>query len=216
MTNPYTQYPQMRPGDTFRFKCQNCGKCCKRVANSVMVESLDLYRLAEFFKVEMSEAAEHYTKPVPIGWGAPVLMLKTTPPEDTCIFLKDGKCSVYPKRPRACRLYPLSVGPDENLKDFLIFNVSGEQQHFQGRWYRAQAWVDDNFQAVDRFFIQTEYRAMRECGQIMRRIPRNHEDDVLFQMLRWRYIQYEMDQSFLTQYIHNMQMLKNELEKLTK
>jgi hypothetical protein len=98
----------------------------------------------------------------------------------------------------------------------LIFNVSGEQQHFQGRWYRAQAWVDNNFQAVDQAYIRMEYRAIMECGHIMRRIPRNREDDVLFQMLRWRYVQYEMNQGFLTQYVRNMELLKRELEKLTK
>jgi len=216
MSVPYNDYPELQPRDTFRFKCQNCGSCCRHVAKSVMVESLDLYRLAEFFNMDMAEVAERYTEAVTVAWGAPVLMLKTVQPEDACIFLKDGKCGVYSKRPRACRLYPLSIGPNDTLKEFLIFNVSGEQHHFQGRWYRAQDWVNDNFQAVDQAYVRMEYRAMRECGHIIRRIPQNREGDVLFQMLRWRYVQYEMDQSFLTQYVHNMQMLKQELERLAK
>jgi len=119
------------------------------------------------------------------------------------------------KRPRACKLYPLSVGPDDKLKDFLIFNVSGEQHHFVGRWYRAEEWLNANFGTVDRAFIRMEYRFLLECGHIMRRIPRDREEDVVFQMLRWRFFQYDKDQSFLTQYVDNMQMLKIELEKLT-
>jgi Fe-S-cluster containining protein len=180
-----------------------------------MVESLDLFRLAEHFDADTAEAAERYTETVTIAWGAPVLMLKTTEPDDACVFLKDNLCGIRLARPRACRLYPLSVGPDESLKTFLIFNVSGEQHHFtKGRWRRAQEWVDDNFRAVDRAYIKMEYRAIKECGKIMNRIPRGREDAVLFQMLHWRYFNFDTSQGFLTQYVHNMERLKQELEKL--
>jgi len=212
---PYNDYPQMQPNSSFRFACQQCGKCCRNVEKSVMVESLDLLRLAEHFRMSPAEVAERYTEVSSVGWGAPILLLKTTEPDNACVFLKDNLCSVRLRRPRACRLYPLSVGPDDSLKKFLIFNVSGEQHHFaKGRWHRAQEWVDDNFRAVDRAYIRMEYRAIKECGKIMNRIPRDREDDVMLLMLRWRYFNFDMSQAFLTQYLHNMEMLKQELAQL--
>jgi len=212
---PYNNYPQMQPKESFHFACQRCGKCCRNVAKSVFVESLDLFRLAEHFQMDTTEAAKCYTELATIAWGAPILFLKTVTPDNACIFLEEGRCSIHSRKPRACRLYPLSVGPDDSLNKFLIFNVSGEQHHFSGRQYRAQEWVDAHFRAVDRAYIIMEYRAMHECGQIMKRIPRDRENAVLFQMLRWRYFEYEIGQPFLAQYTRNMKMLKRELEKLT-
>ena len=212
---PYNDYPQMQPKDSFQFACQRCGRCCRNVEKSVMVESLDMYRLAEHFLMETPEVAEHYMEVATVAWGVPILLLKTVTPDNTCIFLEEGCCSIHNRKPRACRLYPLSVGPDDSLKKFLIFDVSGEQHHFSGRQYRAQEWVDARFRAMDRAYIKTEYRAMHECGQIMKRISRDREDAVLFQMLRWRYFEYETDQPFLAQFTRNMTMLKREMERLT-
>jgi len=181
-----------------------------------MVESLDLFRMAKFFHTDMATVAERYTEAVLLDWGVPVLMLKTVSPDDACIFLRDNLCSIQSgAKPRACRLYPLSVGPDEKLKDFLIFNVSGKHQHhFTGRQYRAQDWVDAHFGSVDQAYIRTEYKAMRECGFILRQIPRERENDVMFQMLRWRYIEYDKNRTFMTQFKRNMEILKQELKRI--
>jgi len=215
MTNPYTQYPLMKPGETFQFTCQKCAKCCTNVLCSVMIESLDLFRLAQHFQMDVADVANHYLEAVTIEGGAPVLILRTQGPDHACIFLKDNKCSIQNSgaKPRACRLYPLSVGPDGDLKKFLIFNVSGEKHHFKGRRFRAQEWVAANFSEEDRAYISTEYRAMREFGRIFRRIPKHREDDVVFQMLKWRYFMFETDQPFIRQFVRNMALLKRELEK---
>jgi len=82
--------------------------------------------------------------------------------------------------------------------------------------YRAYQWIHTHFNSEDQDYISMEYRAMRECGKIMRRIPRGRENDVQFLMLRWRYFQFETDQSFRVQYARNMAILKKELEKLAK
>jgi len=216
MENPCNLYPQMRPEESFQFACQKCGKCCTNVLCSVMIESLDLFRLAQYFHMDVAEVANHYLEAVTIEGGAPVLLLKTQGPDNACIFLKDNKCSIHTSgaKPRACRLYPLSVGPDDDLKKFLILNVSGEQHHFQGRSYRVQEWVAVNFRKEDRDYIIMEYRAIHECGKIMRRIPPERENDVIFQMLRWRYFMFDTDQDFMRQYARNMALLKRELEKL--
>jgi len=181
-----------------------------------MVEGLDLYRLAELLHMDMAEVSRRYTDTVMLAWGTPALVLKVVKPDDACVFLKDNNCSVHPARTRACRMYPMSAVPDETLKDTLIFNVSGEQQHhFNGRWYRARKWIDDNVHTVDQTYVKMECRALLECVPIMNRIPHDREDDVRSQMLRWRFFEFDMDQSFLLQFIDNMEKLKQALEQLT-
>ena len=216
MSVPWNDYPPMQPNDTFRFKCQCCGNCCRHVAKSVMVESLDLARIAEHLRLEHGEIVSRYMEVATVAWGTPILLMKTTGPDDACVFLQDNKCGIHAFKPRACRTFPLCVGPDDALSDFLIHKVSNEEQCSHGRWYRAQEWLNATFGTVDRLFIKMDYRFLREYGQIMRRLPRDRENDVLLQMLHWRFLQYDMSQSFITQYVDNMRMLKTELEKLVK
>ncbi|MCL2106437.1 MAG: YkgJ family cysteine cluster protein [Oscillospiraceae bacterium] len=218
MSVPYNDYPLMKPSEIFQFSCQNCGSCCKKVRQAVMVESLDLFRLARHLQMDIADVAERYTEVGVIAWGAPVLLMKTTEPDDACVFLKDNRCRLHgsDSKPRACRLYPLSVGPDDDLKKFLIFKVSAKKHHYKGRRYRAQEWVAANFRKEDREYVSTEYLAMLDCGKIMRRIPRSREKEVQFLMLRWRYFQFETGQDFMRQFVRNMAALKRELEKLAK
>jgi len=95
MSVPYNEYPQMKPRDTFRFKCQGCGNCCRHVANSVMVESLDLHRIAEHLQMDHVEVVDRYMEVSAVAWGVPILLTKTVGPDDACIFLKDDRCSIY-------------------------------------------------------------------------------------------------------------------------
>jgi len=216
MSVPYNDYPLMKPSEIFQFSCQNCGSCCKNVRQAVMVESLDLFRLARHLQMDIADVAERYTEVGIIAWGAPILLMKTTEPDGACVFLKDNRCSIQPVKTRACRLYPLSVGPDDDLKKFLIFKVSAKQHHYKGRRYRAQEWVAANFRKEDREYVSTEYLAMHDCGKILHRIPRSREKDVQFLMLRWRYFQFETGQDFIRQFVRNMAALKRELEKLAE
>ena len=69
-------YQQSSPDDYIRFDCSACGDCCRNVKDSIMVESLDLYRLAKFLNMEMSEVILQYTDTALLAWGFPVFMLK--------------------------------------------------------------------------------------------------------------------------------------------
>ena len=121
----------VRPKDQFTFSCHQCGECCRNIEGCVMVESLDAYRLARYLRAkgEPIEGIEdflfRYCDPEPLTEeGFPIYMLKTNIPNGSCIFLTDGRCSVYPARTRTCRIYPLTVGPGERGRDFEL-PVSG-------------------------------------------------------------------------------------------
>ena len=93
----------VRPKDQFTFSCRQCGACCRNIEGCVMVESLDAYRLARYLRTkgEPIEGIEdflfRYCEPEPLTEeGFPIYMLKTKAPNGPCIFLMDGRCSVYP------------------------------------------------------------------------------------------------------------------------
>ena len=107
MINPYTEYPLMKPDETFQFTCRKCGDCCRNVRQAVMAESLDLFRIARHMNMAIAEVAERYLEVGIVAWGAPILLIKTTEPDAACVFLKDNRCSLHGSgtKPRACRLY---------------------------------------------------------------------------------------------------------------
>jgi Fe-S-cluster containining protein len=203
------------PDDTFKFHCTRCGDCCRNVKESVCVESLDLFRLARHLGITTDEAMERYTDPVLITWGFPMLMLKTKPAMDSCIFLKAGKCSVYEARTRACRTYPLGTGPDDDRPGaFLDLIVSRRQHHFTGESVRVRDWIGANINDEDRAFILANYRFTGELGKILHRIDSRHEQSVLIQTLLYLYSEYDTDGDFMTQYLRNMACLKSGLLRL--
>ena len=111
--------------DCVDYQCRRCGQCCRHIRDAVMVESLDAYRLAKYLRSRepniytIDEVLSQYCEPTPLTNDCfPIFVLKTTGPDDSCIFLKDGLCSIYEVRPRTCRLYPFSVGPGERGRDF--------------------------------------------------------------------------------------------------
>ena len=111
--------------DCVDYQCRRCGQCCRHIRDAVMVESLDAYRLAKYLRSRepniytIDEVLSQYCEPTPLTNDCfPIFVLKTTGPDDSCIFLKDGLCSIYEARPRTCRLYPFSVGPGERGRDF--------------------------------------------------------------------------------------------------
>ena len=214
---PYTYSVEIMPEETFRFECRNCGDCCRNVRGAVMIESLDLFRLARHLKKDLAEVAEQCAEAVSLSWGAPILVMKTKPVGDVCVYLKSGRCGIQPAKPRTCRLYPMSMGPDDkDLKEVRVFKSSERAFHYTGPEHQTGEWVAANMDDESYNYIITEYRLLRELGKIMRRIPRDREDAVNWQMLRYRYFLFETDQDFMPQYVRNMARLKLELEQLTK
>jgi Fe-S-cluster containining protein len=165
---PFPQFEQLKEGDIFNFECRKCSDCCRNVADSIMIESLDLFRLAQCFGIETTEATEKFTQAQKVAWGVPILLMKTNQPNDSCIFLKSGLCSVRTHRPRACRLYPLSMGTDDDLVSRVILKSLDRKFHFTGAKHYAGEWIDENMNAESADYIKTEYAYLHEFGKIMR------------------------------------------------
>ena len=91
-----------------RFGCTACGKCCVNHGEFSYVYSTR----------EEREALARYCEAVTGG-----LSLKSK--DDACVFLKDGKCSVYELRPAQCRTFPfwpeLLVDEDTWQRDVASF-----------------------------------------------------------------------------------------------
>ena len=171
----------VRSKDWVDFRCQRCGACCRHLTDKVMVEGLDGFRL-------MSAG-----------------------PEEACVFLKDGACSVYPARPRTCRLYPFSVGPGQRGQDFVWYQCLDAEHHFCGGRVQMKDWAYQNFNREDREFVKREYDSCTKIGALLAKIDLSTYEQALPMILLLRYSEFDVEQPFLPQYDHNLRLLMDYL-----
>lgn len=173
MDDQKTMVVSVHAKDCVDYQCRRCGQCCRHIKDAVMVESMDAYRLANYLRgcdpniCTIDDVLTRYCEPMPLTQECfPIFMLKTTGPDDSCIFLKDGLCSIYEARPRTCRLYPFSVGPGERGRDFeycLCFDHN-QQYHFNGGKVSVKDWFYRNFPRMEKEYLKQEYAAITEIG----------------------------------------------------
>ncbi|CVK32595.1 YkgJ family cysteine cluster protein [Methanoculleus bourgensis] len=101
------------------FGCRGCGACCRRVAedsNLVIVSPAEVRAIMAATGMAWDEIAEPYPDFIDAGNGGEYTLawcIRRT--ADACIFLRDGRCSIYAHRPWICRTYPFMLVDDDLL-----------------------------------------------------------------------------------------------------
>nr|WP_303715735.1 YkgJ family cysteine cluster protein [Methanoculleus marisnigri] len=104
---------------SFGFHCRECGACCRRVAedsNLVLVSPAEVRAIMAATGMAWDEVAGPYPDFIDAGNGGEYTFawcIRRT--ADACIFLRDGRCSVYAHRPWICRTYPFMLVDDDLL-----------------------------------------------------------------------------------------------------
>ena len=210
----------VRPKDWVPFRCRLCGNCCRNLRGNLMPEQIDAYRLARFLRergeVEyMEDFYTRYTYPDILEGFFPVFLINTVDPDDSCVFLKDGRCSVYEARPRVCRLYPFTAFPGQRGKAFHFFQcMDSNSAHFSDGKILVKDWMYQNFSREDREFLTAESDTLLELGRLLKAMSTDGRKENLFQILYYRYYNYDLDQPFMPQYKENTVELKRILQEL--
>lgn len=212
----------VRPKDWVPFRCRLCGNCCRNLRGNLMPEQIDAYRLARFLRergeVEyMEDFYTRYTYPDMLEGFFPVFLINTVDPDDSCVFLKDGRCSVYEARPRVCRLYPFTAFPGQRGKAFHFFQcMDSNSAHFSDGKILVKDWMYQNFSREDREFLTAESGTLLELGRLLKAMSTDGRKENLFQILYYRYYNYDLDQPFMPQYKENTEELKRILQELLR
>ena len=208
----------VRPKDWVPFRCRLCGNYCRNLRGNLMPEQIDAYRLARFLRKRGEEDFyTRYTYPDMLEGFFPIFLINTVDPDDSCVFLKDGRCSVYEARPRVCRLYPFTAFPGQRGKAFHFFQcMDSNSAHFSDGKILVKDWMYQNFSREDREFLTAESDTLIELGRLLKAMSTDGRKENLFQILYYRYYNYDLDQPFMPQYKENTEELKRILQELLR
>jgi len=138
--------------DEVNFKCQRCGACCHHRRPEGFGDLVAADRLAEFVeksnliyltREEIEKISQRYRLPAEefvdtlhpyngrlvkvedrgrkVILDLPVMKSKE---DSSCVFFREGSgCSIYPLRPRACRLFPFRVEEESTAKGDILLKI---------------------------------------------------------------------------------------------
>lgn len=200
------------------FECSCCSKCCRHVKNSIPLESLDVFRLAQFLTpqrcLSIDEILTRYAEILLIDeCGYFTYCLKTTGSDDSCIFLKENRCSIHTVKPRACRTYPFLAEP--TASGGFNYHLSIEQpHHFHGHSHKVRNWMKQYFTKEDQEFVTLDFQTAPLIADLLRKIPPEKKETALFCFLTYKYLRFRLDQPFLEQFKRNLSYLLVTLRNL--
>jgi uncharacterized protein len=135
----------------FRFQCRAdfpCfNQCCR--TPTIILSPYDLLRLKQALGITSTQLLERYTRQeIEPNANLPLIFVDVgRTPEGGCPFLGPQGCTVYPHRPAACRLFPLTMGsrltPD-GVADFYFCRRLDYCRGFDdGLDWTVAAWMAD-------------------------------------------------------------------------
>ena len=147
--------------------------------------------------------------------GFHVFVLRTVNGSGICGMLRDDRCTIYSVRPHTCRLYPFTAEPCPEEHRIKWYLCTEQSHHFGTGSVTAREWQRKNISPEDEAFWFDECRILPELGKLLRGVPKSNFQRAEQLIVVYRYLAYDFDQPFLSQYRDNMLFLKAMLEKLT-
>lgn len=204
----------VRPKDWVCFHCTRCGNCCRDLEGELMLEPADAYDLARCLRTQgmatsTHDVCERYAHTDLLKGRPPIYLMNTVEDDHACVFLEDGRCSVYEGRPQICRIYPFFACPGERGKALEVFQCMDKHDaHFTGGKVLVKDWLRENFSKERRAIMTAETAVLPKLSCLLRGVNFNEDKAVLFQILHYRYYNYDLDEPFLPQYMSNMAALE--------
>ena len=183
-----------------------------------MLEPADAYDLARILRAQgraesIDDLYERYAHADLLESNLPIYLMNTAGYDHACVFLDNGQCSVYEARPQMCRIYPFFVCPEEPGHPFQC--MDRHDAHFTGGKVLVKDWLHENFSKERRAIMTAETVVLPELGRLLQSVNFNEDKAGLFQILHYRYYNYDLDEPFLPQYMSNMAALEKFLRART-
>ena len=216
----------LKPGQPFRFHCDQCGRCCKN-REDILLNPYDLHRASKTLGIPANEFISRYCI-VYIGESSrlPCVLLKPVGPEKACPLLKNNLCAIRKGKPTVCALYPLgratnmqrnkdgSIAPSDGFFYFMNNVDCGlrDEEHSVAEWLS-----EFNLQESEAWFMEWS-KEIGDIAPLLMKLEKKLTEKLMSAIFNavfvGLYMQYEPFGSFLSQFTANTKKIKALLLKI--
>jgi len=121
--------------------CMGCSACCKGMGSSIVLDPLDVHRIATHLGESFEQLIEEEKIELQVVDGIILPNLKMCGKEERCAFLNaEERCDIHAFRPGICRLFPLGRLYEEN--GFRYFLQVHECRNRNRTKVKVRKWID--------------------------------------------------------------------------
>ena len=213
--------------DTFRFHCDQCGKCCIN-REDIILSPMDIFRMSKELKITPTEFHRKYCV-YNIGsyTRMPIVRLASVGRDNHCILLKNAKCSVHKVKPAVCAMYPLGRYIALDKSDYTKEGIARSKVQYllqpldcgdDSEEHTVRDWLGGfDIQLEDEAFVKW-HQTIAQYETKIKELEK--KEDMMTMMEIWQiirvilYLAYDTSNEFLPQFEFNSQKLLELLDDI--
>ena len=215
--------------DTFKFHCDQCGKCCTH-REDIILSPMDIFKMAKELKMTPVEFYREYCV-FNIGEHTrmPIVRLASEGKDTHCVLLKNHRCSVHKVKPAVCAMFPLGRYMSFEKDDYNAESIDTSKVKYllqppecgdESETHTVRAWLSGfDIKLEDEAFVQWQ-KAISQFSNKFKELEK--KQDMLTMMEIWfvvrvsLYLQYDTSKEFLPQFNYNVENLLKLLDDIPK
>ena len=215
--------------DTFKFHCDQCGKCCTH-REDIILSPMDIFKMAKELKMTPVEFYHEYCV-FNIGEHTrmPIVRLASEGKDTHCVLLKNHRCSVHKVKPAVCAMFPLGRYMCFEKDDYNAESIDTSKVKYllqppecgdESETHTVREWLSGfDIKLEDEAFVQWQ-KAISRFSNKFKELEK--KQDMLSMMEIWfvvrvsLYLQYDTSKEFLPQFNYNVENLLKLLDDIPK
>ena len=215
--------------DTFKFHCDQCGKCCTH-REDIILSPMDIFKMAKELKMTPVEFYHEYCV-FNIGEHTrmPIVRLASEGKDTHCVLLKNHRCSVHKVKPAVCAMFPLGRYMSFEKDDYNAESIDTSKVKYllqppecgdESETHTVREWLSGfDIKLEDEAFVQWQ-KAISRFSNKFKELEK--KQDMLTMMEIWfvvrvsLYLQYDISKEFLPQFNYNVENLLKLLDDIPK
>ena len=215
--------------DTFKFHCDQCGKCCTH-REDIILSPMDIYKMAKELKMTPVEFYHEYCV-FNIGEHTrmPIVRLASEGKDTHCVLLKNHRCSVHKVKPAVCAMFPLGRYMSFEKEDYNAESIDTSKVKYllqppecgdESETHTVREWLSGfDIKLEDEAFVQWQ-KAISRFSNKFKELEK--KQDMLSMMEIWfvvrvsLYLQYDTSKEFLPQFNYNVENLLKLLDDIPR
>lgn len=215
--------------DTFKFHCDQCGKCCTN-REDIILSPMDIFKMAKELKISTVDFFHEYCV-FNIGdhTRLPIVRLASEGKDTHCVLLKNHRCSVHKVKPAVCAMFPLGRYMPFEKDEYDAESISTSKVKYllqppecgdESEEHTVREWLSGfDIKLEDEAFVEWQ-KAISRFSKKMKELERKH--DMLTMMEIWfvvrvvLYLQYDTTIDFQPQFKTNTENLLKLLDDIPK